>query len=64
MTENTTNTADRSRRIPYGAPYGVNGRELDVEFVRVGYDVEKATKANKATDTPDEFEAMLRSGTG
>jgi hypothetical protein len=30
----------------------------------VGYDVEKAAQAVKATDTPDEFAAMLRSGTG
>ncbi len=41
-----------------------NGRELDVEFVRVAYDVEKTAQAIEATDMPDEFAAMLRSGTG
>jgi len=42
----------------------VNGRELDVEFIRVAYDVEKAAQAIEATDMPHEFAAMLREGTG
>ncbi len=42
----------------------VNGRALDVEFIRVAYDVERAARAIEATDMPDEFAAMLRSGTG
>lgn len=41
-----------------------NGRALDVEFIRVAYDVERAAQAIEATDMPDEFAAMLRSGTG
>ena len=39
-------------------------RALEVEFVRVAYDVERAAQAIEATDMPDEFAAMLRSGTG
>jgi len=41
-----------------------NGQGLDVEFIRVAYDVEKTTQAIEAADMPDEFAAMLRSGTG
>jgi predicted phosphodiesterase len=41
-----------------------DGRELEVEFLRVPYDVEKAAQAIEATDMPREFAAMLRSGTG
>ncbi|HMN11328.1 MAG TPA: metallophosphoesterase family protein [Bellilinea sp.] len=40
------------------------GRALEVEFLRVTYDVERAAEAIEATDMPDEFAAMLRSGTG
>ena len=42
----------------------VDGRELQTEFVRVEYDVEKAAQAIEATDMPHEFAAMLRTGTG
>ena len=42
----------------------VNERKLDVEFIRVTYEVEKAAQAIEATDMPDEFAAMLRSATG
>lgn len=41
-----------------------NGHELEVEFIRVAYAVEKTAQAIEATDMPDEFAAMLRSGTG
>jgi predicted phosphodiesterase len=41
-----------------------SGRNLTVEFLRVAYDVEQAAQAIEATDMPDEFAAMLRSGTG
>jgi len=41
-----------------------NGDGLDVEFVRVPYDVEKAASAIEATDMPDEFAQMLRDGRG
>jgi predicted phosphodiesterase len=42
----------------------VDGKELQTEFVRVGYDVEKAARAIEATDMPHEFAAMLRQGIG
>lgn len=54
---------DRDPRAGY-VVLRVNGRALDVEFVRVAYDVEQAAQAIEATDMPDEFAAMLRSGTG
>jgi hypothetical protein len=41
-----------------------SGRELTAEFIRVSYDVEQAAQAIEASDMPDEFAAMLRSGTG
>ncbi len=41
-----------------------SGRELNVAFVRVPYDVEQAARGIEATDMPDEFAAMLRSATG
>lgn len=40
------------------------GRDLQVEFVRVAYDVEAAARAIEASEMPDEYAAMLRSGTG
>jgi putative phosphoesterase len=42
----------------------VDGKELQTEFVRVEYDVEKAARAIEATTMPDEFAAMLRKGVG
>jgi diadenosine tetraphosphatase ApaH/serine/threonine PP2A family protein phosphatase len=41
-----------------------HGRDLDVEFVRVAYDVEAAARAIEASDMPHEFAAMLREGRG
>ena len=41
-----------------------NGRRLDVDFIRIAYDVERAAQAIEATDMPHEFAAMLRSGSG
>jgi predicted phosphodiesterase len=40
------------------------GGALEVEFRRVAYDIERAARAIEATEMPDEFAAMLRSGTG
>ncbi|MBL8146337.1 MAG: metallophosphoesterase family protein [Anaerolineae bacterium] len=40
------------------------GRDLQVEFVRVPYDVEAAARAIEATDMPHEFAQMLREGRG
>ncbi len=40
------------------------GRELDVQFIRVPYDVEKAARAIEATEMPDPFADMLRQGYG
>jgi putative phosphoesterase len=40
------------------------GTALNVEFVRVPYDVEAMARAIEATEMPDAFAAMLRTGTG
>lgn len=40
------------------------GRQLQVEFTRVPYDVERAAQAVETSDMPDEYAAMLRSGSG
>ena len=37
---------------------------LNVEFIRVAYDVEKAAQAIESTEMPDEFAQMLRDGRG
>jgi putative phosphoesterase len=42
----------------------VEGRDLNVEFIRVPYEVEKAARAIEATDMPNEFADMLRQGKG
>jgi diadenosine tetraphosphatase ApaH/serine/threonine PP2A family protein phosphatase len=42
----------------------VNGKTIEVEFVRVPYDVERTARAIEATEMPDEFAQMLRIGTG
>lgn len=41
-----------------------NADGLQVELIRVSYDVERAAQGIKATDMPDEFAEMLRTGTG
>jgi predicted phosphodiesterase len=41
-----------------------SGRDLAVQLMRVPYDVEQAAQAIEASEMPDEFAAMLRSGTG
>ena len=40
------------------------GRDLQVEFVRVPYDIEAAASAIEGTDMPREFAQMLREGRG
>jgi diadenosine tetraphosphatase ApaH/serine/threonine PP2A family protein phosphatase len=40
------------------------GNDLSVEFRRVPYDIEHAAQAIEASEMPDEFAQMLRSGTG
>lgn len=40
------------------------GDELDVEFIRVPYDVEQAAQAIEATEMPDPYAQMLREGSG
>lgn len=40
------------------------GRELEVRFIRVPYDVERAARAIEASEMPHEYGAMLRTGTG
>lgn len=39
-------------------------KQLDVRFVRVPYDVEKAARAIEASQMPDAFAEMLRTGSG
>ena len=39
-------------------------RDLTVTFRRVPYDLERAAQAIEATDMPNEYAAMLRTGTG
>src|SRR5207249_9688559 len=40
------------------------GRELEVEFVRVSYDVERTARAIEASEMPHEYAQMLRAGKG
>lgn len=40
------------------------GKKLNVEFVRVPYDVEAAARAIEATEMPDAYAQMLREGQG
>jgi putative phosphoesterase len=40
------------------------GKKLEVKFIRVAYDVERAAKAIEATDMPNEYAEMLRKGSG
>lgn len=42
----------------------VQGRELDVKFIRVPYDVEQTAHAIEQSDLPSEFAQMLRDGGG
>jgi predicted phosphodiesterase len=41
-----------------------SGRELEVNFIRVAYDVERAAQAIEASSMPHEYAQMLRTGTG
>ncbi len=40
------------------------GNDLSVEFRRVAYDIERAAQAIEASEMPDEFAQMLRTGSG
>lgn len=42
----------------------VNNRELTATFRRVPYDIERAAQAIEASDMPNEYAEMLRTGTG
>lgn len=42
----------------------VKDDDLQVEFIRVPYDIERTVQAIEASDMPDEFARMLRTGTG
>jgi putative phosphoesterase len=46
------------------AVLSARGSELKVEFIRVAYDVERAARAIEASDMPNEFAHMLRTGAG
>ena len=41
-----------------------NGRDLTVTFRRVPYDIERAAQAIEATEMPNEYAEMLRTGSG
>ncbi len=41
-----------------------DGAVLDVQFIRVAYDVERTAQAIEAAEMPDEFAQMLRDGRG
>ena len=41
-----------------------NGQDLEVRFIRVTYAVERAAGAIEASEMPDEYAEMLRTGTG
>jgi diadenosine tetraphosphatase ApaH/serine/threonine PP2A family protein phosphatase len=43
---------------------GAQGTDLQVDFIRVPYDVERAAQAIEASDMPHAYAAMLRTGTG
>jgi putative phosphoesterase len=40
------------------------GRELQVDFIRVAYDIERTARAIEASDMPHQFAQMLRDGAG
>lgn len=40
-----------------------SGRELEVNFIRVAYDIERAAQAIEASTMPHEYAQMLRTGT-
>ena len=42
----------------------INGNKLEVEFIRVPYEIERTAQAIETTEMPDEFAQMLRTGTG
>jgi diadenosine tetraphosphatase ApaH/serine/threonine PP2A family protein phosphatase len=42
----------------------VKEKDLQVEFVRVPYDIERAAQAIEASEMPDEYAQMLRNGAG
>lgn len=41
-----------------------DGRDLNVQFIRVPYEIERTAQAIEASDMPYEYAGMLRSGTG
>jgi putative phosphoesterase len=41
-----------------------NRNDLDIQFIRVPYDIERAAQAIEKSDMPDEYAKMLRTGTG
>jgi predicted phosphodiesterase len=54
---------DNDNRAGY-VVLSANDNRLDVEFIRVPYDIEAAARAIELTDMPDEFATMLRVGAG
>ncbi|MHB1169077.1 MAG: metallophosphoesterase family protein [Longimicrobiales bacterium] len=52
---------DGDRRAGY-VLLDMNGADVDVEFVRVEYDIERATRAIRESDLPDDFAEYLETG--
>lgn len=46
------------------AVLAASGRDLEVRFIRVPYEIERAAKAIEESEMPDEYAQMLRSGSG
>jgi putative phosphoesterase len=42
----------------------IDGNHVDVQFIRVAYDIEIAAKAIESSDMPHEYAQMLRAGAG
>jgi len=40
------------------------GRDFKVDFIRVSYDIERTARAIEASDMPNEYAGMLRTGMG
>lgn len=54
---------DRDPRACY-ITLSAAGRDLQVEFIRVPYDIERTAQAIEASDMPHEYAQMLRDGAG
>jgi diadenosine tetraphosphatase ApaH/serine/threonine PP2A family protein phosphatase len=44
--------------------FNADGKNLQVDFIRVPYDIERAARAIEASEMPNEYAQMLREGRG